>query len=279
MDNKMNIPIEKDKLFYSWQNRHSHKECRYFIEKAIKKALKDPTIDYELEQDMKGKSGAPILSDVIFNKIEKSYAFIADISFCAEDDQNRKYSNPNVLLELGFASRAIGWNRIILVLNEAFGESKYLPVDISDRRNPISYNLPPNSPKDVYDKEYKSFASKLSDAIKITQEAELESVKDTIRKIDKLCLNIFDKFLLKLAYKPEVINVDWKLKLKTLGIPINQIETGTGTSRMFDLGLVYVDFTTSEDGLLKLTTKGQYVLMDLFPSFKRKGGRVFFSKA
>jgi hypothetical protein len=42
--------------------------------------------------------------------------------------------NPNVLLELGYAIKALGWERIVLVMNTEFGEPTVLPFDLRSRR-------------------------------------------------------------------------------------------------------------------------------------------------
>lgn len=266
----------KDKLFYSWQNRVYKKGCRYFIENALKEILKDPELDYELEQDMKGKSGAPILSDVIFTKISNSYAFVADITFCATDDDNKKYPNPNVLIELGYASRTLGWDRIILLMNEAFGKIEDLPVDISDRRNPIAYNLPDGSSKELIESEFSKVVNILKDAIKITKEAELLSVYDALKKMDKLCLDILNKFIVELSINHQ--DIDSKLSaLKLISLDLNSLKTGTGTSRLFDLDLVYVDFQSELDCYLKLTTKGQQAIKILNPTLTLPTPGIFFA--
>lgn len=46
----------------------------------------------------------------------------------------RKTPNANVLIELGYAIATVGWNRIILVFNEASGDVTDLPFDINQQR-------------------------------------------------------------------------------------------------------------------------------------------------
>jgi hypothetical protein len=75
--------------------------------------------------------GSPDIVDTIFEKIRQSDAFVCDLSkVCEFVDSNggtRKFCNPNVAIELGYAVRELGWKRIILVFNEAFGK---LPNDL-----------------------------------------------------------------------------------------------------------------------------------------------------
>ncbi len=53
----------------------------------------------------------------------------------------RPTPNPNVLLELGYAFKALGDNHIIMLLNDAYGEIKLLPFDLRMHRA-ITYHMP-----------------------------------------------------------------------------------------------------------------------------------------
>jgi hypothetical protein len=83
--------------------------------------------------------GSPKIVDTIFEKILQSDAFVCDLSKIYEaialDGEARKFCNPNVAIELGFAIRELGWNRIILVFNEAYGKLPHdLPFDTHGNR-------------------------------------------------------------------------------------------------------------------------------------------------
>lgn len=60
----------------------------------------------------------------------------------------RSSPNPNVLLELGYAVSQLGWDRIVMVMNTAFGDVTQLPFDLRGRRV-LPYFLPdtPGEPK------------------------------------------------------------------------------------------------------------------------------------
>ena len=80
----------------------------------------------------------PKIEDVIKDKIEKCDIFVADITPIYEFN-NKLSPNPNVLIELGYALKAIGVNRIILVAqNHAQNQDKWdvkdLPFDINHHR-------------------------------------------------------------------------------------------------------------------------------------------------
>ena len=42
--------------------------------------------------------------------------------------------NPNVMFELGFAVRSLGWDRVICICNEEYGDVETQPFDISKHR-------------------------------------------------------------------------------------------------------------------------------------------------
>lgn len=129
------------KIFYSWQSDLSRKHYQYFIRDALRNAVEklsnnpDESIELRLDSDTAGQIGSPNIIDTIFSKIDKSDIFIADVSIINPNHEGRKTPNPNVLLELGYASRKLGWDRIICVFNESSGKlPDDLPFDLRPRR-------------------------------------------------------------------------------------------------------------------------------------------------
>jgi hypothetical protein len=61
----------------------------------------------------------------------------------------KRTPNPNVMIELGYAARSRGWDRIIPIMNTSGGTSpEQLPFDLRHRRWPITYRLDdPNGPE------------------------------------------------------------------------------------------------------------------------------------
>lgn len=135
------------KIFYSWQSDLENRTNRTFIEEALKKAAKsicdDDSLKVEpvIDRDTTGVPGAPDIASTIFNKIEKAQVFVCDISIINQGIARRPTPNPNVLIELGYAVKALGTERIIMVMNTAFGELELLPFDLRMRRV-IPYNMP-----------------------------------------------------------------------------------------------------------------------------------------
>jgi len=133
-------------LFYSWQNDLPSNSNLNLIEYCIKKAIKQSQqikpipLNIALDKATRDIPGTPDITDSIFSKINKCNAFVADISIINSDSKNKKTPNPNVLLELGYAARTLGWERIICICNIDFGDLNDLPFDLRNRRV-IKYSL------------------------------------------------------------------------------------------------------------------------------------------
>lgn len=134
-------------VFFAWQFDTDPKDNKTFILDAICDACNSLSNDAIPEQsprpekDTNGISGTPNIVQTIFNKIDKCSVFIADVTFIAESKKGKLIPNPNVLLELGYAVKTIGWERTILVLNNAYGDAKNLPFDMLQHRWPIEYRI------------------------------------------------------------------------------------------------------------------------------------------
>lgn len=128
------------KIFYSWQSDLPKNQNLKFIETSIKDALKKLrqqkpiSLDIKLDKATRNLAGSPDIAESIFGKIGNSNIFIADISIINKDYELRKTPNPNVLVELGYAARSLGWEKIICVYNKDFGNYNDLPFDLRNRR-------------------------------------------------------------------------------------------------------------------------------------------------
>ena len=127
-------------IFYSWQSDHPNKTNRGFIETALVQAAKairnDDTLDVEpvIDRDTANVPGSPDIAGTIFEKIAAADVFVADVSNVSPEGARRSSPNPNVLIELGYALRALGPGRVILVMNLAYGTIEQLPFDLRGRR-------------------------------------------------------------------------------------------------------------------------------------------------
>ena len=135
-------------FFYSWQSDSPNRTNRGFIKDALDKSSRLVTAKSHVEEavrvtsDTQGASGAPDISQTIFDTIDASDGFVADVTLALRStDSERMSPNPNVLLELGYAAHALGWDRIVMVANVAFGPLENLPFDLRGRRI-INYSFP-----------------------------------------------------------------------------------------------------------------------------------------
>ena len=129
-------------VFYLWQSDlpNNRNEIKASIKKAIKN-INSKRIGCVLTYDEStwDVAGVPDISQMITQKIDKSSIFICDVSIINKDFEGRKCPNPNVLFELGYAMRCLGWDKVICVFNHATGRVEDLPFDINHKRI-LTYN-------------------------------------------------------------------------------------------------------------------------------------------
>lgn len=144
--------MNKFKIFYSWQSDLPKDQTRNFIRKCIDEAIdlaeESEAIEAVRDEATTGVTGSPNIVTTLFDKIDDCDLFIADISLCFAEIQNnkKKSPNPNVMLELGYAVKRLGWERIICLCDIDFG-SEY-PFDIAHNRI-TGYSLVGKSKKEV----------------------------------------------------------------------------------------------------------------------------------
>lgn len=142
---------------------------RGFIQKALEDAAKSIrnddsiTIDPVIDRDTSGVPGSPDIANTIFSKIDTSDIFACDVTIINQGEKSRPTPNPNVLIELGYAVKALGSKRIIMIMNTAFGGPELLPFDLSKKRiSPYHINKDDTSKST----ERKKLTQWLIDAIK-----------------------------------------------------------------------------------------------------------------
>ena len=149
-------------VFYSWQSDLPNKTNRTAIQTCIRRAIKSlsdkPTgCVFTYDESTWDIAGTPDIAQTILQKIDKSDVFICDISIVNNDCTCRKCPNPNVLFELGYATRGLGWDKVICIFNLASGRIEDLPFDINHKRV-LAYSSESEKYKD-------SLAKRIEDAI------------------------------------------------------------------------------------------------------------------
>jgi len=171
-------------IFFSWQADHAYKSCKNIVEAALQRALviihQNLPIDeaereeFEIDKDTKGVPGMPEIVATIFKKIDASAMFVADLTFVGTRADGRPTPNPNVLIEYGWALRALGHGRMIAVMNSAYGEPTQtsMPFDMKHLRFPITFNCPDGAPAEVRKVETEKLAKILAGAIESILESD-----------------------------------------------------------------------------------------------------------
>ena len=134
-------------IFYSWQsdlpNPCNRGLIQVALEEAASKIAADNAIAVEpvVDRDTQNVPGSPDIASTIFSKIASADIFVADISIVTRAEGMRSSPNPNVLIELGYALKTLGHERIVSVFNKGFGKIEELPFDLRMRRV-LVYEMP-----------------------------------------------------------------------------------------------------------------------------------------
>ena len=175
--------LAKTTVFYSWESDLPAKTTRNLIEGCLNKAIQqlgrddEVDIDPSLDRDTRNVSGSPVILDAILEKIDNCSAFVADVSIINSGELSRPTPNPNVIMELGYAVKACGWDRVLPVCNEQYGAIDKLPFDIPDRRViafTLSENPTPEELAAAKEKLTAIFKLRLKEILKLSRQSILD---------------------------------------------------------------------------------------------------------
>jgi hypothetical protein len=171
------------KIFYSWQSDIASN--KKFIETCLNDAV-GRIPEFEIDTATRNTTGSVDIADSIINKIEIADLFIADVSIINNgDDGNRKVPNPNVMYELGYASKKLGWDKIIQISNKDTTSIDDLPFDIRKRRV-INVNFEKSNQVELKKLLVKCMQDELVENIdKIELEKELTRLEQKILELKK----------------------------------------------------------------------------------------------
>ena len=179
-------------IFYAWQSDRSQKAHRYLLRDAAREAITSIELDADIEDsprldhDTRDVSGTPDIANTIYRKIQASGVFLADLTFVGSTDDrggHRKLlPNPNVMLELGYAARCIGWERIVCVMNTAFGPAEELLFDLRHRRWPICYKLQGEDGQEIRSTR-KFLSEEFQIALRSAMNSEHQAVEDASKRL------------------------------------------------------------------------------------------------
>ena len=122
--------------------------------------------------DTQGVAGTPDIVATILAKIDEAAVFVGDVTPIAISGTGKACANPNVLLEMGYANKALTPHRVIQVWNTAFEGAaiEKLPFDMRGRRGPLAFHLAPGAEKDELRRVREALAKNLAGALKLALE-------------------------------------------------------------------------------------------------------------
>ncbi len=255
-------------IFYAWQFDLPGRYSRYLIREALEEAIRRIRLDAAIEDsprldhDTRDVSGTPAIADTIFKKIESCFVFVADVSFIGRSestDENKKpksLPNPNVLLELGYAASKVGWNRIILAMNEWYGPAAELIFDLKNRRFPITFRHGPDS-KAAREKRVSELAGSFQESISLALQHECGTVNDAISSLTMHCIQIMQKYCGEIGFithflSRDQVHLDAQIALDSMAI-----------ERLLDLRIIRLVGTSSDRCQYSWTYFGKQVLLKL----------------
>ena len=138
----------------------------------------------EIDHDTRGVPGIPEIATTILEKIERAAVFVADVTPIAVSAGGKHVANPNVMIELGYAKKAVGTDRIILVWNTALTGTRPedLPFDLRHRRAPISFALEASATRAELGAARSELARHLHNAIAATLSAAPAPAAAAVRR-------------------------------------------------------------------------------------------------
>jgi hypothetical protein len=182
-------------LFWSWQSESPVRIGRILVRDALKEAIEqlklsadivEPERDTtKIDHDHGRVSGGAGLVREILTMIDGAAAFVADVTAVGRigsgvdiqpENAGNKLINSNVALELGYALRALGERKLILVFNSHYGWQEDLPFSVRNQADAIAFTLPRNAGRSEIEQERKKLTARLLSAIdRCVQEPEPSS--------------------------------------------------------------------------------------------------------
>jgi hypothetical protein len=226
--------------FFAWQLDTPADQNKSFIWNALNAATSTaassvvPQESPRPESDTGGVPGSPNIVETIFNRIRNCAFFVADLSFTAKTVAGKLVPNPNVLIELGYAARSIGWERTILVLNQTYGEAKHLPFDILQHRWPIEYRMSERTT--VGERRFDQLSDALTAAITSCEQHILLRAEEMADSLDTATIDIVGQYE-KMSF------IDMRLPPKTMGQLLSGLDHVLAIRQLISIGALRVTHT------------------------------------
>jgi len=177
----MNITV-----FYAWQSDSPSATNRGFIRRAAESACERITADVSnpwtvsIDADTQNVPGMCDIPNEILEKISKSSIFLADLTFVGSvggDSDQKPTPNPNVLFELGYAAKCLGFERLVGVINEVSGAVDGQIFDIK-RRSSIKYRLSTEDTPSTIERRRKRLSEQLEEVFRRTLDVSVSPERE-----------------------------------------------------------------------------------------------------
>jgi len=227
-----------DTIFFAWQLDTPSAQNKAFIWEALKRAATSLTPAYGLdlaprpERDTDGVAGSPNIVDTIFKRIRNCAVFVADLTLTAKTESGKQCPNPNVLIELGYAARSVGWDRVVLVMNERHGPAGHLPFDVLQHRWPLRYRSPDRSDEN----RITALSADLRIAIESCQRQRLIRADEMADLLDTATISLVARF-------ENSMFIDMQLPPLTMGQLLTSLEQVSAIRQLISLGALRVTHT------------------------------------
>ena len=140
-------------VFYAWQanlpdatNKRLIRDALRIASSRLEEEYSDTALRIIVDEATSERPGSPNIPATILEKVKNADAFVCDLTTINEDapEGQERVPNPNVIFELGYAVAYLGWDRIVMLFNTAYGSfPNDVPFDIDRQRaSPYKYSLP-----------------------------------------------------------------------------------------------------------------------------------------
>jgi hypothetical protein len=172
------------KVFWSWQSETPQRIGRVLVRDALKEAIDQLKITAEIDEperdapmidhDPERISGGVGPLRAILKSIDVADMFVADVTAIGKvgsgadmqaETVGHRLINSNVAMELGYALRALGDLKLIVLFNAHYGWQNELPFDVRSREDAITFTLAPNAGRPEIESERKKLSARLVSAI------------------------------------------------------------------------------------------------------------------
>ena len=126
--------MRKLNLFFSWQSdvKNNHEKIKEALRKVCDDIRTEGEYDIVYDESTWGRSGSPVIEDVVLEKIKNCDLFVADLTPVSTTGK-KDLPNPNVMVELGIAKASM-IDDVILLLYTGDVDTNRMPFDINHQR-------------------------------------------------------------------------------------------------------------------------------------------------